>query len=94
MRVQPGDTPAAGFSWGDYEDVVGGDNAGGEFDGDGGADADGEDDGWGVVKRGGRSSKSCFKFERLVTDLVNQKTRPLFPNQVFRQAGPLPHRRQ
>ncbi|TFK51913.1 hypothetical protein OE88DRAFT_1485515 [Heliocybe sulcata] len=37
MRVQPppGEQPATGFSWGDYEDV----------------DADGEDDGgWGVVK--------------------------------------------
>jgi hypothetical protein len=54
MRVQPGDKPAAGFSWGDYEDVVGGDNPGGEIHGTGGADADGEDDGWGVVKRGGR----------------------------------------
>jgi len=58
MRVQPGDKPATGFSWGDYEDVIGGDNAGGELDGDGGADADGEDDGWGVVKRGGRPKNS------------------------------------
>ncbi|KZT25213.1 hypothetical protein NEOLEDRAFT_1178628 [Neolentinus lepideus HHB14362 ss-1] len=41
MRVQPppGEKPAAGFSWGDYEDV----------------DADGEDDGgWGVVKNRSR----------------------------------------
>lgn len=41
MRVQPqpGEEPAAGFSWADYEDVNVGD------------DADGEDDGgWGVVK--------------------------------------------
>jgi len=35
MRVQPGDKPAAGFSWGDYEDVAGGDGAGVELDGDG-----------------------------------------------------------
>ncbi|KAJ3801677.1 hypothetical protein GGU11DRAFT_768476 [Lentinula aff. detonsa] len=53
MRVQPGDKPAAGFSWGDYEDVAGGDNPTGEPDADS-AEADGEDDGWGVVKRGGR----------------------------------------
>ncbi|KAJ3851715.1 hypothetical protein EV368DRAFT_74451 [Lentinula lateritia] len=55
MRVQPGDKPAAGFSWGDYEDVVGGDGPSGELDADG-AEADREDDGWGVVKRGGRPS--------------------------------------
>ncbi|KAJ3809659.1 hypothetical protein F5876DRAFT_89324 [Lentinula aff. lateritia] len=47
MRVQPGDKPAAGFSWGDYEDVVGGDGPSGELDADG-AEADREDDGWGV----------------------------------------------
>ncbi|KAH9951179.1 hypothetical protein B0H21DRAFT_719954 [Amylocystis lapponica] len=50
LRVQPGpnDRPAAGFSWGDYEDV---DNSRGTTD-----DADGEDDGgWGVVKGRGRT---------------------------------------
>ena len=57
MRVQPGDKPAAGFSWGDYEDVAAGDSPGGEMYSAGGADGDGEDDGWGVVKRGGRPSK-------------------------------------
>ncbi|KDQ51078.1 hypothetical protein JAAARDRAFT_140884 [Jaapia argillacea MUCL 33604] len=48
MRVspQPGEKPASGFSWADYEDVhVDSTN-----------DADGEDDGgWGVVKSRGRS---------------------------------------
>ncbi|EIW58414.1 uncharacterized protein TRAVEDRAFT_72007 [Trametes versicolor FP-101664 SS1] len=44
MRIQPraDEQPAAGFSWGDYEDVEG---ARGTAD-----DADGEDDGWGVVR--------------------------------------------
>ncbi|KZT07497.1 uncharacterized protein LAESUDRAFT_742921 [Laetiporus sulphureus 93-53] len=50
MRIQPGpnDKPAAGFSWGDYEDV---DHPRGTAD-----DADREDDGgWGVVKGRGHS---------------------------------------
>ncbi|KAJ3927669.1 MAG: hypothetical protein NXY57DRAFT_596814 [Lentinula lateritia] len=64
MRVQPGDKPAAGFSWGDYEDVVGGDGPNGEPDADG-AEADREDDGWGVVKRGGRpKNKVSTSFEQ------------------------------
>lgn len=49
MRIAPGpdEKPAAGFSWGDYEDV---DDARVTAD-----DADGEDDGgWGVVKSRGR----------------------------------------
>lgn len=62
MRVQPGDKPAAGFSWGDYEDVVGGDGPNGEPDADG-AEADREDDGWGVVKRGGRPSRFHFDYK-------------------------------
>lgn len=52
MRVtpRPGEKPASGFSWGDYEDVV--------VEG-GGNDADGEDDGgWGVVKSRSRSTCS------------------------------------
>ncbi|GAW09345.1 protein [Lentinula edodes] len=66
MRVQPGDKPAAGFSWGDYEDVVGGDGPSGEPDADG-AEADREDDGWGVVKRGGRpKNKVSTSFEQTV----------------------------
>lgn len=51
LRVQPspGEQPAPGYSWADYEDVQ---VAAAE-------DADGEDDGgWGVVK--GRSRKSTF----------------------------------
>lgn len=51
MRIAPGpdEKPAAGFSWGDYEDV---DDARVTAD-----DADGEDDGgWGVVKSRGRPS--------------------------------------
>ncbi|PCH36269.1 hypothetical protein WOLCODRAFT_166799 [Wolfiporia cocos MD-104 SS10] len=54
MRIQPGpnDKPAAGFSWGDYEDV---DDPRATAD-----DADGEDDGgWGVVK--GRSRSKAQK---------------------------------
>lgn len=49
LRVQPtpGEKPAPGFSWADYEDVQ---VAAAE-------DADGEDDsGWGVVKSRGRNS--------------------------------------
>ncbi|KAF8624206.1 hypothetical protein AX17_007194 [Amanita inopinata Kibby_2008] len=44
MRVHPlpGEKPASGFSWADYEDVHVEEGAG--------HDADGEDDGWGVVK--------------------------------------------
>lgn len=72
MRVQPGDKPAAGFSWGDYEDVAGGDGAGVELDGDGGADADGEDDGWGVVKRGGRPKNTATSSSQ--TSLSGSKT--------------------
>jgi hypothetical protein len=55
MRVQPlpDEKPASGFSWGDYEDVHGGENVGG------GNEADGEDDGWGVVRSKSRSS-TCF----------------------------------
>lgn len=48
MRITPGpgEKPATGFSWGDYEDVE-------EVRG---ADADGEDDGgWGIVKSRGRA---------------------------------------
>jgi hypothetical protein len=47
MRVQPaaGEQPAAGFSWGDYEDVKAGNEADGE----------GDDGGWGVV----RSKRTC-----------------------------------
>lgn len=53
MRVQPnpGENPAPGFSWADYEDVQ---VAAAE-------DADGEDDGgWGVVKSRNRNSMSHF----------------------------------
>lgn len=53
MRIQPkaGERPAAGFSWGDYEDV----DEPRTLTAD---DADGEDDGgWGVV-RSRRASKS------------------------------------
>lgn len=49
IKPKPDEQPAAGFSWGDYEDV---DNRGTAND------ADGEDDGgWGVVKGRGRPSK-------------------------------------
>ena len=49
IRPGPGEQPAAGFSWADYEDV---DDSQKTAD-----DADGEDDGgWGVVKSKGRSS--------------------------------------
>ncbi|KAG6813342.1 hypothetical protein H0H92_011890 [Tricholoma furcatifolium] len=51
MRVQPrpGEKPAAGFSWGDYEDVRN----------DADADAEDDDAGWGVVKsRRSRSDRS------------------------------------
>ncbi|RPD58896.1 hypothetical protein L226DRAFT_553825 [Lentinus tigrinus ALCF2SS1-7] len=47
IKPRPDEQPAAGFSWGDYEDV---DESRGTAD-----DADGEDDGgWGVVKSRGR----------------------------------------
>ncbi|PFH53253.1 hypothetical protein AMATHDRAFT_1326 [Amanita thiersii Skay4041] len=42
VRPLPGEKPASGFSWGDYEDVHPDERAG--------HDADGEDEGWGVVK--------------------------------------------
>ena len=48
VRPLPGEKPASGFSWGDYEDV--------HVDEGAGHDADGEDDGWGVV-RSRRSSE-------------------------------------
>ncbi|KAL0066662.1 hypothetical protein AAF712_006265 [Marasmius tenuissimus] len=53
MRIQPnpGEKPAAGFSWGDYEDVDQGPGPSGGETGDGEGD---DDEGWGVVKRGGR----------------------------------------
>ncbi|KAK7041781.1 hypothetical protein VNI00_009070 [Paramarasmius palmivorus] len=58
MRIQPqpGEKPAKGFSWADYEDVI--DQAtskSGGYDG-GGETGEGEDDdeGWGVVKGRGR----------------------------------------
>ncbi|CCM00732.1 uncharacterized protein FIBRA_02772 [Fibroporia radiculosa] len=69
MRIQPGpnDKPAAGFSWGDYEDV---DESRGTAD-----DADGEDDGgWGVVK--GRSRKTSKPAPTLsVPETVTKKQR-------------------
>lgn len=50
IKPRPDEQPAAGFSWGDYEDV---DDSRGTAN-----DADGEDDGgWGVVKSRGRPSK-------------------------------------
>jgi len=52
LRVQPspGEQPAPGFSWADYEDVQA---AAAE-------DADGEDDGgWGVVKSRSKTSAFC-----------------------------------
>lgn len=57
LRVQPnpGEKPAPGFSWADYEDVQ---VAAAE-------DADGEDDGgWGVVKS--RSRNSTFRILSLI----------------------------
>ena len=57
LRVQPvpGEKPAPGFSWADYEDVQ---MAAAE-------DADGEDDGgWGVVKS--RSRNSAFRILILI----------------------------
>jgi hypothetical protein len=42
VRPMPGEKPAGGFSWADYEDV--------HVDEGAGHDADGEDDGWGVVR--------------------------------------------
>ncbi|KAI3615526.1 hypothetical protein WG66_011825 [Moniliophthora roreri] len=58
MRIQPqpGEKPAKGFSWGDYEDVIEqGTSKSGGYDG-GGETGEGEDDdeGWGVVKSRGR----------------------------------------
>ncbi|KAL0570854.1 hypothetical protein V5O48_011096 [Marasmius crinis-equi] len=54
MRIQPkpGEKPAAGFSWGDYEDVVQAPGPSGAETGDG--EGDDDDEGWGVVKRSGR----------------------------------------
>jgi len=56
VRPLPGEKPASGFSWGDYEDV--------HVDEGAGHDADGEDDGWGVVRsrrsKSDRGSSSAF----------------------------------
>lgn len=57
VKVKPsvGEQPAAGFSWGDYEDVSS--FAPGASTGTGTNDDDNDDGGWGVVKgRGGRTS--------------------------------------
>lgn len=69
IRPGPGDQPAAGFSWGDYEDV---DDSQKTAD-----DADGEDDGgWGVVKSKGRSSTLLTCIRSLSTDNVSEVHKP------------------
>ncbi|KAJ4486375.1 hypothetical protein J3R30DRAFT_3446235 [Lentinula aciculospora] len=73
MRVQPGDKPASGFSWGDYEDVVGGDSPNGEPDADG-TEADREDDGWGVVKRGGRPKNKAPSSQQSLATTTSRTT--------------------
>ncbi|KAL1674651.1 hypothetical protein EV122DRAFT_269197 [Schizophyllum commune] len=73
MRVtpRPGEKPASGFSWGDYEDVV--------VEG-GGNDADGEDDGgWGVVKSRSR------KQDRPTTPASASQQKPETPSKRQRQ---------
>ncbi|KAL1686731.1 hypothetical protein GGG16DRAFT_96601, partial [Schizophyllum commune] len=73
MRVtpRPGEKPASGFSWGDYEDVV--------VEG-GGNDADGEDDGgWGVVKSRSR------KTDRPTTPASASQQKPETPSKRQRQ---------
>ncbi|KAL1755489.1 hypothetical protein FB107DRAFT_262208 [Schizophyllum commune] len=73
MRVtpRPGEKPASGFSWGDYEDVV--------VEG-GGNDADGEDDGgWGVVKSRSR------KTDRPTTPASSSQQKPETPSKRQRQ---------
>ena len=76
MRVTPGpnERPAAGFSWGDYEDVVPR-RAHGSTDDGTSADGD-EDDGWEDVKtkrRGGSKSKNQLNGTILssLTNLLN-----------------------
>ncbi|KAJ3838547.1 hypothetical protein EV361DRAFT_897090 [Lentinula raphanica] len=73
MRVQSGDKPAAGFSWGDYEDA-GGDNPGLELDADS-AEPD-EDEGWGVVKRGGRPKNRLASSQQSASSTSRIETAP------------------
>lgn len=70
IRPGPGEQPAAGFSWGDYEDV---DDSQKTAD-----DADGEDDGgWGVVKSKGRSSaRPASTSVYILTDRTAETQKP------------------
>jgi len=73
LRVQPipGEKPAPGFSWADYEDVQ---MAAAE-------DADGEDDGgWGVVKSRSRNSTFCASILILFIDCVSNRARATTAN--------------
>jgi len=73
LRVQPspGEKPAPGFSWADYEDVQ---VAAAE-------DADGEDDGgWGVVKSRSRNSALHVSILILFIDSVFNRVRATTAN--------------